>query len=584
MKRVLALAVVAITALAVVAAYGLVTTKAVTTYKDGVYEASAQGKMGPVKVKVVVEGGRIKSVEVVEHNETPFLSDAAISEVPAAIVAAQSPDVDSVTGATVTSNAIKAAVKEALKGAILSTGAASSTAPASNAAGKEVAQSYDVDVAIIGAGGAGLSAAVEAAKSGASVIVLEKMPMVGGNTVRAVGGINAAGTRFQAAKGIKDSPELFYQDTMKGGKNLNDPSLVRTLANKAAESVEWLISMGADLADLTISGGASVPRTHRPTDGSPVGVTVVKTLNSEAQKLGIKILLNTQATEITTDSDGKVTGVKAIQKGSIPVTVKAKAVVLATGGFGANQDMVIKYRPELKGFGTTNHPGATGDGLVMAEKLGAAFVDLDQIQTHPTVVPNTGILVTEAVRGDGAILVNRQGQRFINELETRDVVSAAVLKQTGKTAFLIFDQGLRSGLKAVEEFAGYLVSADSIEELGTKLGIDGKTLAATVASYNKFVAAGKDEAFGRSNLPRQIKEGPFYAVEITPAVHHTMGGVKIDTNAQVINKNGQPIPGLYAAGEVTGGVHGANRLGGNAVADIVTFGRIAGGNAAAYAK
>lgn len=583
MKRVLAIALVAITALAVVAAYGLVTTKAVTTYKDGVYEASAQGKMGPVKVKVVVEGGRIKSVEVVEHNETPFLSDAAISEVPAAIVAAQSADVDSVTGATITSNAIKAAVKEALKGAILSSGT-SATSPAANTSDTAAAQSYDVDVAIIGAGGAGLSAAVEAAKSGASVIVLEKMPMVGGNTVRAVGGINAAGTRFQAAKGIKDSPELFYQDTMKGGKNLNDPSLVRTLANKAAESVEWLISMGADLSDVTISGGASVPRTHRPADGSPVGVTVVKTLSSEAQRLGIKILLNTQATEITTDANGKVTGVKAIQKGSIPVTVKAKAVVLATGGFGANQDMVTKYRPELKGFSTTNHPGATGDGLVMAEKLGAAFVDLDQIQTHPTVIPGTGILVTEAVRGDGAILVNRQGQRFINELETRDVVSAAVLKQPGKTAFLIFDQGLRSGLKAIEEFANYLVSADSIEELGNKLGIDGKTLAATVASYNKSVAAGKDEAFGRKNLPREIKEGPFYAVEVTPAVHHTMGGVKVNTSAQVISKNGQPIPGLYAAGEVTGGVHGANRLGGNAVADIVTFGRIAGQNAAAYAK
>lgn len=583
MKRVLVIALAAVTALAVMAAYGLVTTKAVTTYKDGVYEASAQGKMGPVKVKVVVEGGRIKSVDVVEHNETPFLSDAAISEVPAAIVAAQSADVDSVTGATVTSDAIKDAVRAALKGAVLSTGV-SGPAPAASTSDKATAQSYDVDVAIIGAGGAGLSAAVEAAKSGASVIVLEKMPMVGGNTVRAVGGINAAGTRFQAAKGINDSPELFYQDTLKGGKNLNDPSLVRTLANKAAESVEWLISMGADLSDVTISGGASVPRTHRPADGSPVGVTVVKTLNSEAQRLGIKILLNTQATEIMTDANGKVTGVKAVQKGSIPVTVKAKAVVLATGGFGANQDMVTKYRPELKGFGTTNHPGATGDGLVMAEKLGAAFVDIDQIQIHPTVIPGTGILVTEAVRGDGAILVNRQGQRFINELETRDVTSAAVLKQPGKTAFLIFDQGLRSGLKAIEEFANYLVSADSIEALGSKLGIDGKTLAATVASYNKFVAAGKDEAFGRKNLAREIKEGPFYAVEITPGVHHTMGGVKINTSAQVIARNGQPIPGLYAAGEVTGGVHGANRLGGNAVADIVTFGRIAGENAAAYAK
>ncbi|TKB58702.1 flavocytochrome c [Ferrimonas aestuarii] len=442
-----------------------------------------------------------------------------------------------------------------------------------------------VDVLVVGSGGAGFAAAVSAFDNGAKVMLIEKEPVIGGNAKLAAGGMNAAMTKQQAAKGIKDSLELMTEDTMKGGRNINDPALVKVLVEDSAGSVDWMTGMGADLSDVGRMGGASVNRTHRPTGGAGVGAHVVQVLYDNAKKRNIDMRMNTRGVEVLKDDSGKVTGMLVKGQYTGYYWVKADAVVLATGGFGKNNERVAKLDPKLKGFRATNHPGATGDGLDVAENAGAAMQDLKYIQAHPTLSTKGGVMVTEAVRGNGAILVNREGKRFVNEITTRDKAAAAILKQTGGTAFLVFDDSVRKSLKKIEKYIGLGVvpSNASAVELGKVMGIDGNNLKATIAHYNDMVAAGKDSDFERPQLPRALNEGNYYAIEVNPGVHHTMGGVKIDNQSEILNQQGQTIPGLYGAGEVTGGVHGANRLGGNAISDIITFGRLAGKNAAEYA-
>ncbi len=451
-------------------------------------------------------------------------------------------------------------------------------------AGPTVTVENSFDVVVIGAGGGGMSAAVEAADAGASVVVLEKMPGVGGNTMYATGGMNAPGTRYQEALGIEDSVDLFVSDAMTGGRELNDPALVNVMATNAAEAVHWLADLGADLSDVGRMGGHSVNRTHRPTGGAAVGAEIVLTLEQAVLDRGVDIREGNMVTEILMNRNGAY-GVRVERMNGEVYEIRAGAVIVATGGFGADNSIVAEIDPDLLGFGTTNHRGATGDAIQMLGDS-VAWVDLEQIQTHPTVVPERNIMITEAVRGNGAIMVGREGTRFVNELGTRDVVSESILAQPGGTAFLLFDQEVRESLSAIETYARQrlMVEGETLEALAIELGMPTDALEQAVAEYNDAVAAGEDAAYGRPQLPRTLTTGPFYAIEIGPAVHHTMGGVGINTSAQVISANNAVIPGLYAAGEVTGGVHGANRLGGNALADIVVFGRIAGQNAAAYAR
>lgn len=443
-----------------------------------------------------------------------------------------------------------------------------------------------VDVVVVGSGGAGFSAAISATDSGAKVILIEKEPVIGGNAKLAAGGMNAAWTDQQKAKKITDSPELMFEDTMKGGQNINDPALVKVLSSHSKDSVDWMTAMGADLTDVGMMGGASVNRAHRPTGGAGVGAHVVQVLYDNAVKRNIDLRMNTRGIEVLKDDKGTVKGilVKGMYKGYY--WVKADAVILATGGFAKNNERVAKLDPSLKGFISTNQPGAVGDGLDVAENAGGALKDMQYIQAHPTLSVKGGVMVTEAVRGNGAILVNREGKRFVNEITTRDKASAAILAQTGKSAYLIFDDSVRKSLSKIDKYIGLGVAptADSLVKLGKMEGIDGKALTETVARYNSLVSSGKDTDFERPNLPRALNEGNYYAIEVTPGVHHTMGGVMIDTKAEVMNAKKQVIPGLYGAGEVTGGVHGANRLGGNAISDIITFGRLAGEEAAKYSK
>ena len=288
------------------------------------------------------------------------------------------------------------------------------------------AANVQTDVVVIGSGGAGLSSAVTLHDLGDKVIVLEKMNIVGGNTNRAEGGINAAETPQQKKAGIPDTVDQFFSDTMKGGHDINDARLVRTMTTHAKDSIAWLESLGADLSVVGRAGGAKYNRAHRPSDGSAVGPMIMKTLYKAAQDRKLDIRKGTQALDLVKNKAGAVVGVKVKSKDGKVYTIDSKAVVLATGGFGANQDMVVKYKPMLKGYATTNHSGATGDGILLAQRAGAGLVDMDQIQAHPTATPD-GILISESVRGDGAVLVNKEGKRFTNELLTRDVVSALSL-------------------------------------------------------------------------------------------------------------------------------------------------------------
>ncbi|MGX6962922.1 flavocytochrome c [Vagococcus xieshaowenii] len=440
------------------------------------------------------------------------------------------------------------------------------------------------DVVIIGAGGGGMSAAIEAKEKGLDPVIFEKMPVAGGNTLKASAGMNASETKFQKQAGIEDKNETFFKDTMKGGKETNDETLVHYLVDHSASAIDWLDSMGITLSNITTTGGMSVERTHRPADGSAVGQYLVAGLLRNLEERAIPLYTYSDVKEITM-KDGKVSGVEVNLNEKEDKEIKADAVIVATGGFGANFDMLTGYNKSLGKFVTTNQPGSTGDGIKMAQADGADVVDMAEIQIHPTVEQDTAMLITEAVRGEGAILVSDEGKRFVNEMETRDNVSAAILELAQPSAYLIFDGGVKERVTAINfyEEAGLTTKAKSVAALASAIGLNKSTLEETVKEWNQSVADQTDKAFGReTGMKHDLSTGEFYAIKIAPGIHHTMGGLKINANTQVLDKDGKAIPGLFAAGEVTGGVHGKNRIGGNAVADIIVFGRQAGEQSAKY--
>lgn len=551
-------------------------------FVPGTYEGTAMGFGGDITVKATVSENEITEIQVEGDKETENIGSFAVEMLGEEILEAQSTKIDGLSGATVSSNAVLRAASQAL----LSAGADLARLPDKDRTPIEKTQEeLQTDILIIGAGGAGMTAAINATQAGKNVILLEKMPYPGGNTTRATGGMNAAETHYQKEEGVEDTVEQFVEDTMEGGHQRNDKELVAKMAEESAAGIDWLDSIGAPLPRLGFSGGAANSRMHAPEDGSGVGAFLVTAFRKQLDDLGIEVMYNTKATELLTEN-GAVVGAKA-EGTEADYTIHAKAVILTSGGFGANEEMYTGYREDLKGVATTNAPGATGDGIVMAQAVGADLVDIDQIQLHPTVEQSTSMLITESVRGDGAILVNQSGKRFINEMEPRDVVSAGEQEQEGGYAYVIFDQHLRENLKAIEKYVtiGIVTEADTIEELAQKLEIDPTVLAETLKTWNQAVADQKDEEFGRNTaMDADLSVAPYYAIRIAPGIHHTMGGVKINVNAEVINTDREVIPGLFAAGEVTGGVHGGNRLGGNAVADIVVFGRVASESAVAYCK
>lgn len=631
-KSVSALAMAAVIAVSLFG-YGCGAKPASTSSDAGVsgdFTGTAKGFGGDVSVTLTLTDGAITGCTAEGKDETQGVGSEAIAKMPGEIAESGSIAVDGVSGATITSTAIKEAAAAALTAAGLNPDDYK-TAVEKDAAAED--STVDADVVVVGAGGAGMTAAITAAAEGKSVVILESQSMVGGNSVRATGGMNAGKTVYQdenefgesagvektlktAAEkyadnetitalaktvseqwaayqanptGYFDSVELMELDTMIGGKGINDPELVETLCANSADAIDWLDEHGITLHDVSSFGGASVKRIHRPVNAEgktvSVGSYMIPLLEENCKKAGVQILLNTTANEILTDANGAAAGIKATGSTGETVTVNAKAVVLTTGGFGANLDMVVKYKPELKGFMTTNAPGIQGQGIEMAEAIGAATVDMDQIQIHPTVEANTAALITEGLRGDGAILINEEGQRFIDEVGTRDVVSAAEIAQTGSYSWLVVDQAMADASSVIQGYIkkGYTVTGATYEELGKAMGVDAAAFAETMEKWNGYVEAKNDPDFGRTSFANPLNTAPYYAVKVTAGVHHTMGGLKINANTEVLNEKGEVIPGLFAAGEVTGGVHGANRLGGNAVADFTVFGRIAGAAASDYA-
>ena len=604
-----------------------------STGKTYTGEAFGHDKENPVKVTLTIKDKTITKVEVDASHETNGIGSKAAETMPGAIVAANSLDVDGVSGATQTSKAIIEAATAALKQAGLEPSDLVSKNTSTTKA-KDIEET--VDVVVVGAGGAGMTAAITATDAGKKVIVVESQPIAGGNSVRSTGGMNAAKTPYQdknefaEAAGVEktlatasekfadnetitalaatvkaqweayqanpqgyfDSVELMELDTLIGGKGKNNPELVKALAENSAAAIEWLASIGAEVKNVGAFGGASVKRIHRPVnaDGkvTAVGAYIVPILEKNLQDRNVQFLFDTTANEIIM-KDGKAVGIKATGKDGHKVTINAKSVVIATGGFGANAEMVEKYKPELKGFATTNAEGAQGQGIEMATAVGAATVDMDQIQIHPTVhieEDGNAHLITEGLRGDGAILVNAEGKRFYDEVSTRDKVSAAIIAQPEKSAWLVVDQSMvdKSAVIAGYIKSGYTVTGATYEELAKAMGVDEATFVSTMNTWNQAVEAKSDAEFNRTSFANPLTAAPYYAIKITPAVHHTMGGIVINPKAEVLNEKGEVISGLFAAGEVTGGVHGANRLGGNAVADFVVFGRISGQSAADNAK
>lgn len=442
----------------------------------------------------------------------------------------------------------------------------------------------EYDIVIVGAGGAGMTAALQAKEAGMNPVILEKMPVAGGNTIKSSSGMNASETKYQKADGITDSNDKFYEETLKGGKGTNDKELLRFFVDHSSDAIDWLDSKGIELSNLTITGGMSEKRTHRPADGSAIGGYLVDGLVRNVKEEDIPLFVDADVTELT-EKDGQVNGVKVKLKDGETKDIKADAVIVTTGGFGANKEMLEEYDPELKDYVTTNQEGTTGDGIKMIEKLGGATVDMKEIQIHPTVQQEKAYLIGEAVRGEGAILVSQEGTRFVDELGTRDKVSAAINALPEKAAYLIFDQGVRDRAKAIDFYTeqGFVVEGKTIEELAKNIDVPEAALKETLDLWNTDVKDKSDSQFGRTTgMENDLVTAPYYAIKIAPGIHHTMGGVKINTKTEVLKEDGTPIKGLYAAGEVTGGLHGANRIGGNAVADIIIFGRQSGTEAAAF--
>lgn len=587
LKRILILTVVLMMSFSLAACKDSKTTNAI---KDGTYSSTVKGHNGEITVEVVVKDSKIENVTVKDHKETPVVSDLAISDIPKMIVESQSLNVDVVSGATVTSNAILMGVANALKDAGFDVEALKTKT-------KEVVKKEDevieTDVVIIGAGGAGLAAAVSANQAGAKVVVLEKMPKIGGNTILSGGALNAVDEGSETALANDDSVEKHFEQTFKGGDEKGNPKLVRVMVENAWDGVEWLKSLGMKFkpGTFTVLGGLW-PRAHKPEE--PVGTGFFKTYQKYIDEhKDITLLLNTKAESLIAEN-GMVKGVVATGETGNKITVNAKNVIIATGGFSNNMKMRQEYNTIWKDLGenikSTNHPGATGDGIELAKAVNADLVGMEYIQLLPMGDPKTGSLSGNIEKGvENRIFVNKDGNRFVDEGARRDVMTAALMEQQDAQMWVVLDSHDYPTGDEVNNFnespkqliaEGRAFKGETLEDLAKQINVNPENLKKAVETYNQAVNKEIEDPFGRSLFKDPIDKGPFYASLRVPTVHHTMGGIKINENAEVIDKDGNVIKGLYAAGEVTGGIHGKNRLGGNALTDILVFGRIAGTNAA----
>lgn len=558
-----------------------------SNFKAGTYLGSAPGYKDNIQVEVKVSPKKIESIKIVKHEESPLISDVALERIPSETIEYQTLKVDEVAGATSTSKGIISAVSRALK----------SAGGDLNSLRKKTAMNivkenreYNADVIVIGGGGAGLAAAVSAHQNGATVLVLEKMPRVGGNTLIAGSAYNAVDPKRQKPLGVEDSIDLHYKHTYEGGDKLGNPVLIKKFVENAYPGIEWLESLGMEFKDdiFTVLG-ALYPRSHKPV--KPLGTGFIGTYEDYFSKnKGITVLTDSKVEDLIIEN-GRVTGVKATGRKENIVAKAKNGVVIATGGYGANIDLCQQYNSKLtNAIPTTNHPGATGEVMLMAsEKINANLVGLEYIQLLPMGDPSNGSL-SGNIEGsvEDRIFVNKSGKRFVAEDERRDVMTNALFEQEDSFMWTIVDSHTyptEQDKNNFNESIGDLVKkgrafkGDTIEELATKIKLDPVVLKDTIEKFNIAVENKTDE-FERKLFANKLNKGPFYAGARVPTVHHTMGGIEINERTQVLNKNGEIIPGLFAAGEVTGGLHGSNRLGGNALAEITVFGKIAGEEAA----
>lgn len=562
----------------------------------GTYSGEFQGLGGKVKVNVTVDENEIKDIEVLENYETPGVGTVPIEQIPKEIIERQTLAVDTITGATLTSNAILASVENCLKQAGADIAAYKSDA---DRVVSEYPSELTADVIIVGGGGAGLAAAVSATDEGASVIVIEKMGILGGNTAVCGGIYNTPDPELQPAQGIEDSVELYTKQTLEGGDNMGNPELVETMCGKAYDGLQWLKSMGMKFDDKIIQGAGSLyPRTHQSLD--PLGTGFInaytETLDQRADKC--KILTDTKGDTLILDGD-KVVGVKATNKDGSELTLTAnKGVILATGGFAGNVELRQEYNtsgkwPDLgENVPTTNMPGVTGDGINMASEAGAELIDMDLIQLLYLSIPKNGSIAGLYNLGaENTVFINEEGNRFVREDGRRDVICKAIFDQPEGLMYMIHSADVLPDITQAKTLEGVPMTeilednvygwqtGETLEELAEKINVPAENLKASIEKYNEAVDSGVDE-FGRELLTKKFENGPWYALPRVPAAHHTMGGVRIDKECHALNADGDIIEGLFAAGEITGGIHGGNRLGGNAVVDTVVFGKIAGTSAA----
>ncbi|MBP7278483.1 MAG: flavocytochrome c, partial [Sedimentibacter sp.] len=557
--------------------------------KSGTYEVEGVGFGGKMSVKVTIKDDKIDDIEIGKNYETNGAGRVALEYVSQRIIEGQTTNVEAVSGATISSSSLMALVRKALEEA----GATKDQFSEEYKIARDIKSEREAEIVIIGAGGTGLAAAVTAGQEGASVIVLETNGFAGGNLLVSGGVYNSPEPEMQAKQGIEDSPELFMQQTLAGGDNIANPELVRILAYNALDGLNWLKELGNEFEDQVIQApGALHPRSHNTT--APLGSGIIKTYLEHIDKMdNVEILYETKG-ESLIQEDGRVVGVIAKNPDGSKLTVKAnKGVIIATGGFSKNAQLVMEYRNAEKwplldeNSVSTNMDSIRGEGIIMAREIGADVVDMDQMQFLYLGQPKTGLLSgVFNVSAEVTVFVNKEGKRFVAEDARRDVISSAVFAQEDGMMYMLHSAESLSDpanqlnidgipMKELLDIGAYgWKQGDTLEELAKEIGVPAENLVQTIAEYNEAVDT-KNDPFGRTLLNVKMEKGPFYAIPRVPALHHTMGGLRIDTLARVLDTKGEPIPGLYAGGEVTGGIHGGNRLGGNAVTDTVVFGRLA---------
>ena len=558
-------------------------------------EGTGVGKHGDITVAVTFDAGKIQDIKIVKNAENPILAKKVFTDLKDQVVALSSTDVDLVSGATFSAKGFIDAVNDAAKKAGVTL--AKADKKALKKAARELPKTSNYDVVVIGAGGAGFSAAITAKNAGANVVLIEKMPAVGGNSLISGAEMNVARNWVQPKLGINDdSPELHAQDTFKGGDGKGDMKVINVMTHEALDAAKWCRDyLGVRFEDdnLFFFGGHSRKRALIPVGHT--GTEFIAKFQAKADELGIPVITNMKAEELIKDKDGRVVGVKATMDGS-EYTFNAKGgVVLATGGFGANPEMVKKYNPKIdERFKTTDAPGSTGEALYMAERAGAELVNMGYIQTYPICDPISGAieLIADA-RFDGAIMLNQEGKRFVEELQRRDVLSEAILNQTGRYCWVLWNDNIGKISNTVKAHAneyeaftkqGVMTTCDDLKCIADFTKIPFDQLQKTVKRVSDMAGKGNDKDFNHRAGLMDMQQGKYYVIKAVPSTHHTMGGVRINEKAEALTAEGKVIPGLWAAGEVTGVTHGTNRLGGNAYTDIIVFGRIAGEAAAKAAK